>query len=61
MKHLCRPHESWGPALPENRKRYFADLGRTELVDVCVYPEKAVKSVGNGVHDEANVVFLPKS
>uniref|UniRef100_A0A0B6ZDJ3 Transporter n=2 Tax=Arion vulgaris TaxID=1028688 RepID=A0A0B6ZDJ3_9EUPU len=62
VKHLCKPHESWGPALPENRKRYIADLGMTELEEVCLaIQQKTTIVTSNGTCDETTVVFLPKS
>ncbi|CAG5115458.1 unnamed protein product [Candidula unifasciata] len=61
IKHLCKPHESWGPALPENRKRYFAELGRSELQDIFIPThEKTTPPTSNGC-DETTLVFLPKS
>lgn len=61
VKNLCKPEDSWGPALPENRKRYLADLDPSEL-DVCVsMNEKISPHKGTRVCDEATVIFLPKA
>ncbi|BFZ24285.1 hypothetical protein BsWGS_27324 [Bradybaena similaris] len=61
VKNLCKPEDSWGPALPENRKRYLADLDPSEL-DICVsMNEKNSPHKGLRICDETTVIFLPKA
>lgn len=48
--------------MPENRKRYLADLGKRELEEVFVpIYKKNVAAKENSSPDETAVVFLPKS
>ncbi|CAG5123119.1 unnamed protein product [Candidula unifasciata] len=61
IKHLCKPDDSWGPALPENRKRYLADLDPSELDLSVSLNQMIVPHKGSNVCDEATVIFLPKA
>ncbi|GFO09380.1 sodium- and chloride-dependent glycine transporter 1-like [Plakobranchus ocellatus] len=68
VSHLLKSDPSWGPSQPEDRRRYLALLGLSELETISTgdpdsncqkRPATPPPPRGNGVYDETTVAFLP--